>query len=118
MVLGIALAFFLALPPRAGAVERFLEDAGGGVAAVFVNVGYMPVKLVYALLGGLTGGLAYGLTGGNYSIAQSIWTPSLGGTYVVTPAMLRGDESIYFSGESQPSGSHGSGLADESLEGR
>jgi len=81
-------------------------------------VGYIPVKLVYALLGGLTGALAYGLTGGNYGIAQSIWTPSLGGTYVVTPPMLRGDEAIYFSGESQSSGSYGGGLADESLEGR
>jgi hypothetical protein len=44
--------------------------------------------------------MAYLLTVGNLDTAESIWSPSLGGTYVVTPAMLRNEEPILFSGAS------------------
>ena len=78
--------------------ENFASEFGLGVGAVFVDLVYMPVKFVYATLGGLTGGLAYALTIGRTDVAMSIWRPSLGGTYVVTPRMLKGDEEIHFSG--------------------
>jgi hypothetical protein len=83
--------------PRAEAGD-FGSDAGIGTACVLVNVLYVPAKLVYATLGGLTGGFAYLLTGLNYGVAERIWTPSLGGNYVVTPAHLRNEETLYFSG--------------------
>src|SRR5262249_40900466 len=75
----------------------FLEDAGMGTATVLANVIYMPTKLVYATLGGITGGLAYLLTGANYEVAERVWTPSLGGNYVLVPEQLRGNQPIYFS---------------------
>jgi hypothetical protein len=78
--------------------HRYASDFGVGVGAVFTNLFYMPVKFVYATLGGITGGFAYVLTGLRFDIAKGIWVPSLGGTYVVTPSMLRGEEKIYFSG--------------------
>jgi hypothetical protein len=83
--------------PRAEA-GSFGSDAGIGTACVFLNLLYMPAKLVYATLGGLTGGFAYLLTGLNYEVAERIWTPSLGGNYVVTPAHLRNEQTLYFSG--------------------
>jgi hypothetical protein len=58
----------------------------------------MPTKVVYATLGGLTGGFAFVLTGGRMDTANAVWVPSMGGTYVVTPDMLRGEDPIYFSG--------------------
>jgi hypothetical protein len=76
-------------------------DAGIGTAAVLVNVLYVPAKLVYATLGTVTGGFAYLLTGLNYEIADRIWSPSLGGNYVVTPAHLRNEQTLYFSGPVQ-----------------
>jgi hypothetical protein len=93
----------VAVPPaRAGS---FSSDAGIGVACVFVNLLYMPAKLVYATLGGITGGFAYLLTGLNSEVADKVWTPSLGGNYVVTPAHLRNEQTLYFSGtvEEEPS---------------
>ena len=39
---------------------------------MFVNLLYMPAKVVYATLGGLTGGFGYLLTGFNYDIAERI----------------------------------------------
>ena len=90
----LAASLGSAQPARAG----FLEDAGWGSLTVLSNVVYMPVKLVYATLGGLTGGLALGLTGGDLDVAETIWITSLGGTYVLTPPMLRGEETISIAG--------------------
>ncbi len=69
---------------------------------MFVNILYMPAKLVYATLGGFTGGVAYLLTGANMEVANRIWTPSLGGNCVVTPAHLRNEQTLFFSGTTEP----------------
>jgi hypothetical protein len=96
MVLAAMLSIGVARP--AAAAEEYANDFGIGVGTVLVDLVYMPVKVVYATLGGLTGGLAFLLTGGRMDTASAIWRPSLGGTYVITPSMLRGDDPIYFSG--------------------
>ena len=82
--------------------HRYASDFGVGIGAVFTNIVYMPVKFVYATLGGITGSFAYVLTGFRMDIAKGIWVPSLGGTYVVTPSMLKGEDPIYFSGTTVP----------------
>ncbi len=78
--------------------KRAGVDFGMGVATVGANLFYMPVKLCYALLGGVTGGLAFGLTGGNREVADRIWIPSMAGDYVLNPDQVAGREQIYFSG--------------------
>ena len=78
---------------------HYLEDLGWGLAAIGSNLVYVPVKLVYAVAGGVVGGLAYALSGGSPEAAQLVWSPSLGGAYVLTPAMLQGQEPVFFSGE-------------------
>src|SRR5262245_51473601 len=87
-----------ARPARA----EFLEDAGWGMLTVLSNVVYMPAKVVYATVGGLTGGLAFALTGGSLDTAETVWVTAMGGTYAVTPAMLRGEETIAFAGTPTP----------------
>jgi len=86
----------------AGATENYATDFGLGVGAVFANCFYMPTKVVYATLGGLTGSFAYVLTGGRMDTASAVWVPTLGGTYVLTPDMLRGEDPVYFSGVTEP----------------
>jgi hypothetical protein len=103
-VMLVLVSVLMVATPRAEAGD-YAKDAGIGTACVFINILYMPAKLVYATLGGLTGGLAYLLTGLNYEVADRVWAPSLGGNYVVTPAHLRNEQTLYFSGtveESQP----------------
>lgn len=78
----------------------YWSDAGYGTLSVFANLLYMPVKFVYGGLGLITGSLAYVLTVGDSDTAQRVWSPSLGGTYVVTPSMLRGDDPLLFNGPS------------------
>jgi hypothetical protein len=87
-----------ARPARAG----YLDDAGWGSLTVITNVVYMPAKLLYATTGALTGGLAFALTGGDMQTAETVWVTTMGGTYVVTPGMLQGQEPIVFTGTPAP----------------
>jgi len=97
-----ALAVLTALATARPAEAGYLEDAGWGSLTVLSNVVYMPAKLCYATLGGLTGGLAFALTAGDLQTAETVWVTTMGGTYVVTPGMLQGQDPIAFSGT--PSG--------------
>jgi len=74
-----------------------LDIAGGALSLL-----YTPLKVGYAGLGGLMGGLAYVLTAGNDHVAQSIWDASLQGTYWLTAKHLQGEEPIQFKGEALP----------------
>lgn len=83
------------------------ESLGWGMAAVGTNLLYIPVKMVWALTGSLTALLAWGFSAGNGDVALSVLEPSLGGTWVVTPEMMRGAEPILFIGPSyEPKGEH------------
>jgi len=112
LVVAAALAATLGAP-RAVLAEDYPNQAGWGALAVLSNVGYMPAKSIYALTGGLTGGIAYVCTAGNYDTARNIWEMSLGGTWALSPAMVRGDESIYFAGG--PSSSQAATASDSAL---
>jgi hypothetical protein len=101
-VAAAVLALGTVRPVAAEDDHRFATDLGLGVGAIFTNVIYMPTKFVYSTLGGITGGFAYVLTGLRMDIAKGIWVPSMGGTYVVSPSMLKGEDPIYFSGVTQP----------------
>lgn len=101
LIVAAALLAALLAAPRTARAE-YGDEAGWGILSVIANVGYMPAKTIYATLGGLTGGLAYVCTGGNYETASNIWGMSLGGTYALTPAMLRGEQPIAFAGGGSP----------------
>lgn len=82
--------------PQEGGVNW--PGVGYGAGALFGNVLYIPAKLVYAVGGGLVGGLAYLVTAGNIQTSDTIWRSSLGGDYVLTPDMIEGNQPINFSG--------------------
>ena len=97
---GSLLTLILSMPVTASA--DYIEDAGIGTATVAANVFYIPAKLAYATLGGITGSFAYVLTGANYRVAERIWDPSLGGDYILNRDHVRGQETIYFSAPLPP----------------
>ena len=94
----VMLAVMLVGGSFSPAQADFLSDAGMGVATVAATMVYTPAKLIYATVGGITGGFTYVLTGGNYETAAKVWNPALGGNYLLNPNHLRGQETIYFSG--------------------
>jgi hypothetical protein len=77
------------------------KGVGIGAGTVAGNVLYIPAKLVYGILGGISGGAGYALTGGNEQVANTIWRSSLGGDYVLTPDMITGKQPVHFSGPTQ-----------------
>jgi hypothetical protein len=87
-----------AAPNTQAAEQPVGEEAGYGVGAALASVFYIPVKVTYAGLGLLTGGLGYLLSGGRADVANNIIYPAVRGNYVVTPSHLKGTEPIYFVG--------------------
>jgi hypothetical protein len=94
------LAAPIPLPtPDPGPPDTILRKAGYGTLAVVGNIGYVPAKAGYAMLGGLIGGLTWAMTGGeNKRHARYIWQESMGGDYLLTPGMLEGKQPIKFNG--------------------
>ena len=74
------------------------SGAGMQAAAFFSTLLYTPLKLAFAIGGGIVGGLAYAFSGGNEQAAKSIWHTSMYGTYLITPDHLRGDRPVRFLG--------------------
>ena len=76
------------------------NEAALGAGSFFLTLVYSPVKLAYAILGGVVGGFTYVLTGFDLETAQGVWEPSVYGTYVITPDHLKGNEPVRFFGVS------------------
>ena len=76
------------------------NEAALGVGSFFLTLVYTPLKMAYAIGGGIVGGFAWALTGGDLETAQDVWEPSVYGTYVITPDHLKGNEPVRFVGVS------------------
>jgi len=74
------------------------EAAGLGIASALSTLVYGPVKIVYATLGSVIGGIAWGLSGGDADVLEAVLMPAVRGDYVVTPSHLRGEEPLEFIG--------------------
>lgn len=98
------------------AEEGFFEKAGIGLGTALVNVLYIPAKFTYATVGGLIGGFAWLLSLGDTDTAMGVWEPTMGGSYVVTPSMLRGREPIEFSGSGSSGRTSSTSRDDEVVE--
>ncbi|HKC52985.1 MAG TPA: hypothetical protein VKF60_19515 [Myxococcota bacterium] len=72
---------------------------GLGVGSVLATLVYGPVKVMYATLGSITGGLAYLLTGGRLDVPREIIQPAVRGDYVVTPEHLTFNQPLLFVGK-------------------
>lgn len=95
VVLTIALAApALATEPR----DNQGLEAGSAVSASYLNLVYLPAKLVVAAVGAVAGGVAGVLTGGDQRAAYAIWVPTLGGDYFVRPENMNGGRPLAFFG--------------------
>lgn len=76
------------------------ENTGIQVGSWLLTVPYCAGKSAFAVAGAIVGGLGYVFSGGNEQTAQSVWTTSVYGTYIIRPVHLRGEEPIQFLGKS------------------
>ncbi len=85
--------------PEDGSSEMSHQEAqniGYGLGSVLASVFYSPLKVTYAGLGLITGGLGYVLSGGRRDVADNIIYPAVHGNYVITPTQLRGQKPVIF----------------------
>ena len=97
-VLSIGLA-----PGMAAAENENLgtsKEGGIGASAALASLVYSPTKLVFALGGLVSTGLAWMFSGGDSEVASTVLTRSVRGSYVITPAIIRGEEELEFIGRS------------------
>ncbi len=88
-----------ALAPEGESNEMSSEEAqriGYGLGSVVASVFYSPLKVTYAGLGLITGGLGYVLSGGRPDVADNIIYPAVRGSYVITPTQLKGQKPVIF----------------------
>jgi hypothetical protein len=74
------------------------KEGGIGASAALASLVYSPTKLVFALGGLVSTGLAWMFSGGDSEVASTVLTRSVRGSYVITPAIIRGDEELEFIG--------------------
>jgi hypothetical protein len=68
------------------------------MAAAITTLVYSPLKLLYAVGGPPASGLAWIFSGGDSTVAKTVMTRSVRGTYVITPEHLQGREQLEFVG--------------------
>jgi hypothetical protein len=78
--------------------ESPAAELGIGAVSFVATIPYGCIKLAYAGLGAIIGGLTYLLTGANADAAGKIWDQTMRGTYVITPSHLSGEEPVRFFG--------------------
>ncbi|MFQ5850200.1 MAG: hypothetical protein ACE5JU_06375 [Candidatus Binatia bacterium] len=94
------------LPPAEPTEEETAgQDFGYGVGSVIASVFYSPLKLTYAGLGLITGGIGFVLSAGRADVANNIIYPAIRGNYVITPSHLKGVEPVIFIGPPPPTDS-------------
>ena len=110
LAIGLVLMSGAAAPAAAQDGERSAAaEFGLGVSSLALTLPYGLAKLVYALGGSVTGGLAWALTGGRFDIARAIIQPAVRGDYVITPEHLTNNRALVFIGrepDRQPSYSY------------
>jgi hypothetical protein len=100
-VAGLLAAVLATAPSMAFAESDSAEvskESGLGAAAAVSSLVYGPAKILYAVGGMVVGGFAYVFTAGDTQVAKKVFTRSLRGDYVITPAILTGEDKLEFIG--------------------
>ncbi|HTO09400.1 MAG TPA: hypothetical protein VMR86_20275 [Myxococcota bacterium] len=88
------------VPGSARADDWHGHSTASYVGTALANPIYFPAKVAFALVGGITSGIAYVATLGNTEPSHEIWAASVEGDYVVTPSMIDGHRDVDFIGPS------------------
>ncbi len=93
----VVFALVLAVPVVARA-ETTAQDVGYGTGSVFSTLGYAPLKGTFCILGGITS--VFTLPFGGTRTAGNVASAACGGTWAITPSVLKGQERVRFIGTS------------------
>ncbi len=98
----VAAALFVGLAPISAHAQGQTRHAAShfalGTCSALLNFVYGPVKVIYAVVGSATGGLAWIITGGDGQVARKIIQPAVRGDYAIVPDNLTFDRPLHFVG--------------------
>jgi hypothetical protein len=114
LLLVVALVVSIQPGPAFAAEDNTASEAGIGAGAALCSLVYGPVKIAYATLGLVFGGMAWGLSGGDSDVLNAVVLPAVRGDYVVTPAILRGERPLEFIGR-RPGYEKDTGVVEEDV---
>ena len=103
-VRGLCFGAALALSVVCTGTPAMAAEGQGGKAALeatswLLTAPYGAFKAAYAIGGGIVGGIAGVVTGGNKEAANAIWVPAVTGDYIVRPENLTGERPLHFVGK-------------------
>jgi hypothetical protein len=97
LVLGLGLFASLATPVMdAHAADSAADEAAYGAGSVLGTLLYAPLKTSFCVVGGITSGLT--LPFGGTQTAGKVATAACGGTWAITPDILKGRDPLRFVG--------------------
>lgn len=101
LALAVGLASLGPAPPAAAedGERHAAVHFGLGLTTAFLNLGYGPLKVIYAGLGTAIGGIAWALSGGNEQVVRAIIQPAVRGDYVIVPENLTNEKPLVFAGK-------------------
>lgn len=82
------------------AADSAAQDAAYGAGSVLGTVVYAPFKATFCILGGITSGFTFPFAGSD--TAGKVATAGCGGTWAITPGVLKGQEHVKFVGGQAP----------------
>ncbi len=78
------------------AADGAAQDAAYGTGSVLTTIVYAPFKATFCILGGITSGFTLPFAGPQ--TAEKVATRACGGTWAITPDVLKGREPVHFVG--------------------
>ena len=95
----LALAASLAVAGWAApaAADSAAQDVAYGAGSVLGTAVYAPFKATFCILGGITSGFTFPFAGADS--AGKVATAGCGGTWAITPGVLKGQEHVKFVGQ-------------------
>jgi hypothetical protein len=98
-LLGVVLVVLLtAISASPAAADTTGEEVGYGGGSVFTTLVYAPFKATFCILGAITSGFTLPFAG--TQTAGKVATAACGGTWAITPSVLKGQERVRFVGGS------------------
>ena len=98
----LALAASLAVAGWAApaAADSAAQHVTYGAGSVLGTAVYAPFKATFCILGGITSGFTFPFAGAD--TAGKVATAGCGGTWAITPGVLKGEERVKFVGGQAP----------------
>lgn len=91
-----AAALIVAATVAPAAADGAAQDVAYGTGSVLTTIVYAPFKATFCILGGITSGFTLPFAGPQ--TAEKVATRACGGTWAITPDVLKGREPVHFVG--------------------